>query len=206
MNYKQKLRYSVLGSVLTLVGMGLGAFLPTPLIAQDSRIFKRIICSEFFIVDNEGRPGVLMTTTPRGSSFISMKNAASDESETSIDLTASALGGGYIAVGNPLNKEVFKLDTSSYSTTLDTNNPSGDKGLTFEAAALKSLDLYGHNGNEAISLYSASLRGGAGITFKDATGTERIAIGYPNDIKIYNNVRTTGNRSLSRMVWQAPAK
>ena len=68
MNHKQKLGYTVLGTVTMLIGLGVGAIVSPPLIAQRNGVFDEIECSKLTVVDKTGKPAVLLATSGTGSS------------------------------------------------------------------------------------------------------------------------------------------
>ena len=55
MNYKQKFRYTLLGTVTMLMGLAVGVIISPPLIAQRSGGIDEIVCSKLTIVDKYGR-------------------------------------------------------------------------------------------------------------------------------------------------------
>ena len=62
MNHKQKLGYTVLGAVIMLVGLGIGAIVSPPLIAQSDGVFDEIRCSKLTVVDKNGKPAIVLAT------------------------------------------------------------------------------------------------------------------------------------------------
>ena len=196
MYYRQKLGYIVLGAVITLIGIGFSAFFATPLIAQDSGWFDRIICSELIVVGDEGRPGIILSTTPEGASSISLANTAEDDANLSINLIASHLETVF-EIFNSRQKRVFHVDAARLGTDLKVNNADGTSALHLRCDGTNNqLDFYGSNGNKVISFQPHHPDNSAGITLADDAGTDRIKLGYDNNIRIYD--------STSQMVWQAP--
>ena len=63
MNSKQKCFYTALGAVIMLIGMGVGAILCSPLIAQREDILGDIQCTGLTVVNRSGEPAVLLRTS-----------------------------------------------------------------------------------------------------------------------------------------------
>ena len=60
MNHKQKLGYIVWGAVIMLVGIGIGAVVSPPLIAQREGVFDKITCREIEVVDAKGNRAIVL--------------------------------------------------------------------------------------------------------------------------------------------------
>ena len=60
MNQKQKLGYTALGAVIMLVGIGIGSIVSPPLIAQRDGVFGEIECTKLTVVDNAGKPSIVL--------------------------------------------------------------------------------------------------------------------------------------------------
>ena len=75
MNHKQKLGYIVLGAIIMLVGIGVGAIVSPPLIAQRDGVFGEIQCTRLTVVDNKGKNVVVLGSTPLPNSVLA-KTAA----------------------------------------------------------------------------------------------------------------------------------
>ena len=78
MNYKQKLGYTVLGAVIMLVGLGLGAIVSPPLIAQRNDVLDEIRCSSLTVVDKRGEPVVVIASNEEGNGMILYDQAGKD--------------------------------------------------------------------------------------------------------------------------------
>ena len=46
MNNKQKFGYTLLGALIMLIGIGVGAIVSPPLIAQRNAVFDEIVCNQ----------------------------------------------------------------------------------------------------------------------------------------------------------------
>lgn len=60
MNHKQKFGYTLLGVVIMLIGIGVGAIVSPPLVAQRDAVFGKIECAELEIVNKNGKPAFLL--------------------------------------------------------------------------------------------------------------------------------------------------
>ena len=60
MSNKQKIRYAVLGSVITFVGMMIVAMGVSPLIAQKNGVFDEVQCTKLTVVDKAGKPAIVL--------------------------------------------------------------------------------------------------------------------------------------------------
>ena len=61
MTYKQKVRYTVLGTVTMLIGLAVGAIVLPPLIAQRNGVFDEIQCRELKVVDKHNETAIRLT-------------------------------------------------------------------------------------------------------------------------------------------------
>ena len=84
MNHKQKLGYTVLGAVIMLVGIGVGAIVTPPLVAQGrDRVFDTIMCNALVVVDEAGTHRIVMGT--EGGAGIEIYNARQEIKVTLAD-------------------------------------------------------------------------------------------------------------------------
>jgi hypothetical protein len=60
MNNKQKFGYTLLGALIMLIGIGVGAIVSPPLIAQRNAVFGEIVCNQLKVVDKYGKEAVLL--------------------------------------------------------------------------------------------------------------------------------------------------
>ena len=58
MNHRQKFGYMILGAVIMLVGLGVGAIVSPPLIAQRNGVFGEIKCTKLEVVNKYGKPAI----------------------------------------------------------------------------------------------------------------------------------------------------
>ena len=63
MNHKQKCFYTALGAFIMLIGLGIGAIVSPPLIAQREDVLGDLKCSSLTVVDMSGEPAVLLRTS-----------------------------------------------------------------------------------------------------------------------------------------------
>ena len=101
MTYKQKLGYTILGAAIMLVGLGLGAIVSPPLVAQRNGVFDTIQCKQIEVVDNEGNNVILMGTTGNGNGLV----IHDDRGKPAISLISAKRQGNWVLVldrqGNP---------------------------------------------------------------------------------------------------------
>ena len=60
MNYKQKLGYTALGAAIMLIGMWVSPLISPPVTAQHNGVFDKIQCTSLTVVDNMGKPAVIL--------------------------------------------------------------------------------------------------------------------------------------------------
>ena len=60
MKQKVNMRDMVLGAVIMLVGLAVGAIVSPPLIAQRAGVFGEIQCTSLTVVDNDGKVAVVL--------------------------------------------------------------------------------------------------------------------------------------------------
>ena len=71
MNYKQKYFYTALGAAIMLIGMGVGAIVSPPLVAQDTAkkgVFTEIECRRLVVRDKAGNKAVAVYAEALGNS------------------------------------------------------------------------------------------------------------------------------------------
>ena len=78
MNYKQKLGYTILGAVIMSVGLGLGAIVTAPLIAQNNGVFDKVQCTTLMVVDKHGNPAVIIGANEDGNGILLRNQAGKD--------------------------------------------------------------------------------------------------------------------------------
>ena len=59
MNQKQKCFYTALGALIMLIGIGVGAILCPPLIAQRADVLGDLKCTSLTVVDAFGNPAIV---------------------------------------------------------------------------------------------------------------------------------------------------
>lgn len=63
MSNKQKLGYMIIGALIMLIGIGLGAIVSPPLIAQRNEVFDEIQCATIRIVDKKGKTAIFLDSS-----------------------------------------------------------------------------------------------------------------------------------------------
>lgn len=89
MDNKQKLSYMVLGAVIMAVGIGLGAVVSPPLIAQRNGVFDEIRCKILTTVDEKGNELVtvgngIMIRTPSSKAEIMLSTHRVEDKDVAI--------------------------------------------------------------------------------------------------------------------------
>ena len=72
MNTPQKMKYTALGAVIMLIGMGVGSTLTPPLIAQRNSVFDTITCRTLKVVDKVGKEKVALIAYENGEVSLSL--------------------------------------------------------------------------------------------------------------------------------------
>ena len=96
MNHKQKCFYTALGAAIMLVGMGVGAIVSPPLIAQRNGVLGEIQCTSLTVVNKSGEPAILLRTSELANRVI---------------------------VRNPLGKEAVRLSAGKVTNRVTVYNP-----------------------------------------------------------------------------------
>ena len=86
MKRKVDVRSMVLGAVIMLIGLMVGAIVSPPLIAQRNGVFDEIQCSKLTVVDKNGNEGVILVGLEEGNGVIIFD----ENGKTAIELSAFA--------------------------------------------------------------------------------------------------------------------
>ena len=70
MNHKQKLGYTFLGVMATLIGIGVGSILSPPLVAQRNGVFDEVQCNKLTVVDRWGKAAINLYAVEQGNGIL----------------------------------------------------------------------------------------------------------------------------------------
>lgn len=104
MNHKQKCFYTVLGALIMLIGIGVGAVVSSPLIAQRNSVLGEIQCTGLTVVDMSGEPAILLHTSELANRVIIRNSSGKDGSRLSAGKVANR-----VAVYNPEETNTVQL-------------------------------------------------------------------------------------------------
>ena len=139
MNYKQKLGYTILGAGIMLIGLGLGAIISPPLIAQRADVPDEITCSGLRVNDKNGNLIAYLGSpdgTAKGLYFFDP--LGKPEAAINIDKVSNTL-----LLTSPIRKTSIILGHSNDQNKLIVHDENG-------APAISAI--VGHNSVKAIML------------------------------------------------------
>lgn len=128
MNHKQKLGYTVLGAVIMLVGLAIGAIVSQPLIAQRNGVFDEIVCKSLEVVDDKGKTQIFLGSVDGG--FISLSDRLGKHKAGLYTYQAS----GVLKLKNDDGEEVVRLDATKNGGTIRTYDKDGKLVVVMEAS------------------------------------------------------------------------
>ena len=172
MNHKQKVGYIVLGSLLTLTAMGIGALLAPPLTAQNNGVFDHIECKSLTVVDPHGTEAIILEYLPDlKSPTIRIDNP---DGTQGIVLATSDIA-STIFVSGPDGLGVL-MGSQKGGNTIGLKNPGGEKALNITVTTHNhDLILYHPNGNEGAVLHAGN-RSPNSVTVYNQEGSARSGI------------------------------
>ena len=162
MNYKQKLGYTFLGAAIMLVGLGIGAVVSPPLIAQRNGVFDEIECSKLTVVDRNG--------------------------ERAIDLSTNILGNTITVYDREGNQRVGLL-VDDESSIVYLKNKFGNTGIGLAAEDDNVITVYDKLSTPVVTLHSSDIIGN-GMLITDKAGSTAIQLEsgatYGNSISVWD--------------------
>ena len=90
MKQKVNMRDMVLGAVIMLVGLAVGAIVSPPLIAQRAGVFGEIQCTSLTVVDNDGKVAVVLEADKEVGNGVTVFDK---HGKPAIDLVADEMNG-----------------------------------------------------------------------------------------------------------------
>ena len=146
MKHRERFGYMFLGAVIMLVGLGLGAILSPPMVAQQRNgVFDNIECNTLSILGKNGQTAFFFGTIPSGNVCLVYKPSGKE----AMNLWSSAFGNG-ITIFDDSEKSALSLRNF--------------KGLENKIA------IHDGSGKDAIELKSNILKGNNNVTIYDTAG------------------------------------
>ena len=151
MNQKQKCFYTALGAVIMLIGMGVGATLCPPLIAQKRDVLGEIQCTSLTVVNTSGTPAIVLRADETlGNGFVIYNSAGIP----AVLLVADETGNS-IAVVDKSGEPAVLLRASELANRIIIRNPSGKDGVRLSAGNVANrVTVYNPEETNAVQLYA----------------------------------------------------
>ena len=154
MNHKQKCFYTGLGAVIMLIGMGVGAILCSPLIAQREDVLGDLKCSSLTVVDMLGKPAIVLRADETLGNGLVIHTSAG---EPALLLVADDTGNS-VAVADESGKPAVLLRTSELANRVIVRNPKGKDGVRLSAGKIANrVTIYNPGETNAVQLYADEL-------------------------------------------------
>ncbi len=151
MNQKQKCFYTVLGALIMLIGMGVGATLCPPLIAQKGDVLGEIQCTGLTVVDMSGEPAIVLRTDESLGNGIVIHNP---QGTPAVLLVADEIGNS-LAVTDKSGEPAVLLRTSELANRVIVRNPAGKDGVRLSAGKVTNrVTVYNPEATNAVQLYA----------------------------------------------------
>ncbi len=197
MNYKQKLSYTVLGAVIMLVGLGLGAIVAPPLIAQDTRVFDEIVCSGLTVLNPKGEAAFILTSDGEKNTL----GAFNPKGKPAIALISDGENNS-LSLATPAGQLGFLVNTSTTETNLALYQ-AGKLSIALRAdSVFRFIKLLNEEENTLINLTADNV-GARLIQLNNPKGDTAVQLqslvsGFGNDLILYDK---SGNE-----IWRASSK
>ena len=151
MNHKQKCFYTALGAVIMLIGMGVGAIVSPPLIAQKEDVLGDLKCSSLTVFDASGEPAIVLRTDENLGNGIVLHNPVG----TPAVLLVADETGNNIAVADKSGEPAVLLRTSELANRVIVRNPAGKDGVRLSAGKVTNrVTVYNPKGTNVVQLYA----------------------------------------------------
>jgi hypothetical protein len=188
MNNKQKFGYTILGAVIMLIGIGVGAIVSPSLTAQRNGVFGEIECTELTVVDTAGNPVVVL---------------GASEQLMSSGTTPVRVKRNGVLVLDPSGKDAVFLSANEGMNSLSVYNKSGEEGE--EAVFLFASEFFGNGvivsnqaGKDVVVLHSIE-KGGNYVAVSDQVGKPAVGL-YADE----QGNRVTLRDKAGNIKWKAP--
>lgn len=154
MNHKQKGFYILLGAVIMLVGLGVGAILCPPLVAQRVDVLGDLKCTSLTVVDMSGAPAIALRTDETLGNGVVIYNPAG----TPAVLSVADETGNSVAVADQSGEPAVLLRTSELANRVIVRNPLGKDGVRLSAGKVANrVTVYNPEEANAVQLYADEL-------------------------------------------------
>ena len=151
MNQKQKCLYTALGAVIMLIGMGVGAIVSPPLIAQREGMLGEIQCTGLTVVDMSGEPAIILRVDEALGNGIVLHNP---QGTPAVLLVADETGNS-LALADKSGEPTVLLRTSELANRVIVRNPSGKDGVRLSAGKVANrVTVYNKTEANAVQLYA----------------------------------------------------
>lgn len=151
MNHKQKCFYTALGAVIMLIGLGVGAIVSPPLIAQREGVFGEIQCASLTVVDMSGAPAIVLRADEVLGNGVVIHNK---EGTPALLLVADETGNS-VAVADRLGEPAVLLRTSELANRVIVRNPAGNDGVRLSAGKVANrVTVRNPEETNAVQLYA----------------------------------------------------
>ena len=151
MNHKQKCFYTALGAFIMLIGMGVGAIVSPPLIAQREDVLGEIQCTELTVVDMSGEPAIVLRADEILGNGIVIHNPAG----TPAVLFVADDTGNNLAVADKSGEPAVLLRTSDLANRVIVRNPLGKDGVRLSAGKVANrVTVSNPEETNAVQLYA----------------------------------------------------
>ena len=187
MNYKQKFRYTVLGALIMLVGLGLGAIVSPPLIAQKYSLLDEVRCTKLTVVDKYDKPAMILSSDEATGNGIILFDQAGKEAAVLLASKQTNSLGIYNKVGIP----AVSLGSSEKGSDLMLVNEEGKMAISLIAVKGlgRILTVFNEEGKEAVSLSSINEFSMNNVTVFNKAGKSAIELDSNirgNGVSIYD--------------------
>ncbi len=151
MNHRQKCFCTALGAVIMLIGLGVGAIVSPPLIAQWEGVFGEIQCASLTVVDKSGEPAIVLRADETLGNGVVIHNPAG----TSALLLVADETGNSVAITDKSGEPAVLLRTSELATRVIVRNPAGKDGIRISAGKVTNrVTVYNQAEANAVQLYA----------------------------------------------------
>ena len=151
MNHKQKCFYTALGAVIMLIGIGVGAIVSPPLIAQRNSVLGEIRCNSLTVVDKSGEPAIVLRADEALGNGVVLHNPVG----TPAVLFVADETGNSIAVADQSGEPAVLLRTSELANRVIVRNPAGKDGVRLSAGKVTNrVTVYNPEETNAVQLYA----------------------------------------------------
>ena len=151
MSYKQKCFYTALGAVIMLIGIGVGAIVSPPLIAQREGVLGEIQCTKLTVVDMSGEPVIVLRADETLGNGIVIHNPAGAPAV----LFVADETGNSVAVADQSGEPAVLLRTSELANRVIVRNPLGKDGVRLSAGKVTNrVTVYNTEETNAVQLYA----------------------------------------------------